>query len=137
MHYFDSDAIIHCIVLQDADKQKESRALVQQAISTNRFLISPLVIAEVSYGLARIEPKIDDIRSVLSYWLQYVQTLIEPAIMPRAFELAEQIGFKHINDCIHTAIAESYNCERLYTYNESDFKRIKKLTTLPIVILKG
>ena len=52
----------------------------------------------------------------------------------RAVELARQIGFQNINDCLHTAIAEEY-CGELYTYNRADFKRIKEHSRLKIPIL--
>jgi predicted nucleic acid-binding protein len=52
----------------------------------------------------------------------------------RAIELAKQIGFKHINDCIHTAIAEEF-CTELITYNKDDFNKIKNYTALKITIL--
>lgn len=43
----------------------------------------------------------------------------QPDIL-RGLQLAKKIGFKHINDCVHTAVAESLNCQVLYTYNKSD-----------------
>jgi len=52
----------------------------------------------------------------------------------RAIELAREIGFQNINDCLHTAIAEEY-CVELYTFNKADFKRIQKFTELRIFIL--
>lgn len=58
----------------------------------------------------------------------------QPDIL-RGLQLAKKIGFKHINDCVHTAVAESLNCQVLYTYNKSDFKRIQKCTKLKITIL--
>ena len=51
----------------------------------------------------------------------------------RAVKLARKIGFQHINDCLHTAIAEEH-CDELYTYNKADFKRIQQYTDLKITI---
>ncbi len=58
-----------------------------------------------------------------------------PGIFDRAFKLARQIGFKHINDCLHTAMAEAYGCTELITYNRKDFVRIQPLTNLSVTIL--
>lgn len=69
-----------------------------------------------------------------------VQSLIPLAVQyeafhfERAIELAQKVGFQNINDCLHTAIAESY-CTELYTFNSSDFKRIQDHTNLIIHIL--
>jgi len=52
----------------------------------------------------------------------------------RATTLAKMIGFKHINDCIHTAIAEAH-CTELITYNKKELSKISKFTTLKIQIL--
>ncbi|GAB3321816.1 hypothetical protein GCM10027299_16830 [Larkinella ripae] len=52
----------------------------------------------------------------------------------RGKELATKIGFQHLNDCLHTAIAETY-CEELYTFNKADFKQLQKYTSLKITIL--
>ena len=52
----------------------------------------------------------------------------------RAVQMAKKIGFQHINDCLHTEIAETH-CDELYTFNKSDFKKIRRLTDLKITIL--
>lgn len=49
----------------------------------------------------------------------------------RAKEIALKVGFDNINDCLHTAIAESH-CDELYTFNKKDFERIKAFTNLSI-----
>jgi predicted nucleic acid-binding protein len=53
----------------------------------------------------------------------------------RAVQLAQQLGFKNINDCLHTAIAETQNCVELVTYNRKDFVRIEPLSSLKITVL--
>jgi predicted nucleic acid-binding protein len=53
---------------------------------------------------------------------------------PVAPTRSEQIGFRQINDCIHTAIAEKH-CTELITYNKKDFSKIAKLTSINIKIL--
>ena len=55
-------------------------------------------------------------------------------LFKRACFLAEIVGYQHINDCLHTAIAELH-CDELLTFNQSDFKRIQKHTSLKIRIL--
>ena len=55
-------------------------------------------------------------------------------ILQRAFDIAKIVGFRNINDCIHTAIAES-NCTELITYNKRDFSKIKEFTKIAVTIL--
>ena len=56
------------------------------------------------------------------------------AVLQRAYDLANHVGFRNINDCIHTAIAESH-CTELITYNKRDFSKIKEFATVRVTIL--
>lgn len=135
MIYFDSDVIFHFLVLQDDKKHRASRKLVLDAISAQEFAISSLAIQEVGFGLARFGISADEISAKLSF-LHSINTVpVENEDIWRAIVLAERIGYKHINDCIHTAVAERLTPKRFYTYNKSDFARIKKLTNVFIKIL--
>lgn len=135
MVYFDSDVIFHFLVLQDEHKHQESRTLVLNAIAAKEFAISSLVVQEVGFGLAKFGISGEEISAKLSF-LHSINTIeINNSDITRAISLAENIGFKHINDCIHTAVAERLLPEQFFTYNKSDFVRIKRATKLPINIL--
>lgn len=135
MKYFDTDVIINAVIEQDAVKHQEAKTLLFNALNDNTFVISTLVIQEIGYALARIGLPTEEIERNLAFFSSLSVYLVEHASLTRGIVLAHQIGFKNINDCIHTAVAESINCEQLYTYNKSDFKRIQKLTNLKISIL--
>ena len=135
MHYFDSDVIFNYVVIQDAVKHEQANKLILEAIAQDQFIISTLVIQEVGYGLARFELKSELIKYELDYLLSLNITNIHKQHLSRALQLSEAIGFKHINDCIHAAVAESLNCDVFYTYNRSDFRRIQKISSLDIIIL--
>ena len=135
MHYFDSDVVFNYIVTQDPVKNKQTNQLLLEAVKYDHFIISTLVIHEIGYGLARFELANNIIKQELDYLNSLNIATIESSHITRALELAEIIGFKHINDCVHTAIAESLECDLFYTYNKSDFKRIQKHTNLQKVIL--
>ncbi len=135
MLYFDSDVVFHFLVLQEDNKHKQARQLVLDAVRERKFVISTLVIQEVGYAMARFELANEEITNKLSY-LSTINTVdVQNIVVPRALELAGIVGFKHINDCVHTAISESLKVEKLCTYNKADFKRIQKLTDLEIIIL--
>ncbi|MCF0065436.1 PIN domain-containing protein [Dyadobacter chenwenxiniae] len=135
MYYFDSDVIFNYVVIQDPVKHEQANQLIFEAIAQDRFVISTLVIQEVGYGLARFELKSDVIKYELDYLLSLNITNIQKQHLSRALQLSETIGFKHINDCLHAAVAESLSCDVFYTYNKSDFRRIQNLTSLDIIIL--
>lgn len=135
VEYFDSDVIFNFLVVQDPDKHKEARSLVFKAIGKGTFVTSTLTIQEVGYGLARFGLSNDEIESKLSFLSSLDLAVITQANIVRALDLAKKIGFKHINDCVHTALAESLTPAKFYTYNNSDFKRIQKHTHIEISIL--
>jgi len=133
--YFDSDVIFHFLVLQDDQKHRKSRGLVLDAIDSGEFAISSLVIQEVGFGLARFGISSEEISIKLSF-LHSINTIeIQNSDIDRALSLAQAIGFKHVNDCVHTAVAERVMPKQFYTYNKSDFSRIKKLAKVAIKIL--
>ncbi|MFC5410739.1 type II toxin-antitoxin system VapC family toxin [Larkinella bovis] len=135
MKYFDTDVIINAVVEQDIVKHQEAKELVFNALNDNTFIISTLVIQETGYALARIGLPVEEIERNLAFFSSLNVCLVEHAALNRGIELASLVGFKNMNDCIHTAVAESINCEQLFTYNQSDFKRIQKNTSLTISIL--
>lgn len=134
MIYFDSDVLFNYLVIQDVDKHKLAKKLVIDAIEKGSFVISTLVIQEVGYGMARQEITNEEIEEKLTA-LSGNLVGIGQADIIKGLQFAKKIGFKHINDCVHTAVAENLNCDIFYTYNKSDFKRIQKHTDLRIKIL--
>lgn len=135
MEYFDSDVIFNFLVLQDDQKHQDARRLVFESLKNATFKILTLVVQEVGYGLSRFGISDTEILTKLTYLTSREVIEIKNSHIIRALQLAREIGFKHINDCIHTAIAESINPDKFYTYNKADFKRIQLHTTLEITIL--
>lgn len=135
MIYFDSDVVFNFIVIQDREKHEQSRQLVLDAIREETFVISTLVIQEVGFGLSRFGLSNEEISTKLTFLASINTIIIGKEDIFNALRLARIIGFKHINDCVHSAVAERLNTDSFYTYNKSDFKRIKRHTQLEITIL--
>ena len=135
VEYFDSDVIFNFLVIHDTDKHEEARSLVFKAISKSTFVTSTLTIQEVGYGLARFGLSNDEIEIKLSFISSLELAVVTQTNIIRALDLAKKVGFKHINDCVHTALAESLTPTKFYTYNRSDFQRIQKFTNIGISIL--
>ncbi|MGM9508695.1 type II toxin-antitoxin system VapC family toxin [Larkinella sp. GY13] len=134
MIYFDTDVLIHLLVPQDSTKNKKAKELYEAATSASRFLISFLSLQETAYVLHRLDRKPDDIEAMLQTFLPFGPVFYQLDEMLRAISIAKVIGFQNINDCLHTAIAETHRCQELYTFNQSDFKRIQKLTKIKITV---
>lgn len=134
MIYFDSDVLIHYLVVQDPQKHALATQLYEKAAKENRFFISLLSLQEVAFVLAKLKTPNDIITKKIAVFFSDRLVNYDLDLFKKACALAELIGFENTNDCLHTAIAETH-CTELYTFNKSDFKRIQNHTTLKITIL--
>lgn len=121
MIYFDTDVLVNFHLPQDLVKHQRANELYYQASSKSEFFISLLCLQETAFVLRKLDESPSDIEALLATLLPHDPPAYEISHFKRAVELARKIGFQHINDCLHTAIAEEY-CEELYTYNKADFK---------------
>ena len=134
MIYFDADVWIHYFVLQDPVKQASSVQQIQNAAASNQLAVSVLVLQEVSFVMSKLKMPLPDIIQAMTFLKALNPYPVTPVNFQRAEIIAQHIGFQNINDCIHTAIAET-NCTALVTFNRSDFNQIQQLTSLKITIL--
>ena len=134
MIYFDTDVLIHYLIEQDSAKHQQAIRLYQEVSENEQFFISFLCLQEVAFVLAKL--KIDPVKIDSMINDLRLQTHVNYGAdeFLRGKELAREIGFQNISDCLHTAIAETH-CQELYTFNKSDFKHIQQHTKLKITIL--
>lgn len=135
MTYFDTDVLIHLLVPQDITKHKLARDVFDCAFYAKKMLISFLALQEAIFVLHRLGQPTQKIEKAVSKFLEYQPVGYDMTEMQRAVVLGKQLGFQHINDCLHTAIAERH-CDELYTFNKSDFRRIAQLSKLKVVVLE-
>ena len=134
MTYFDTDVLIHSYVLQDAVKHRQANDLMESLSRESSVVISTLSVQEALYVLNRMRAGSAEIVEAFREMMQLQPVTYELEDLDRAFELATNVGFRNINDCIHTAIAETF-CTELVTYNRQDFRRIRNFATVNITIL--
>ena len=134
MIYIDTDLIINTYVKQNAIKHKDSIELLEKINNDSIGKISVLSIQETLFVLAKLKVNKAKITSIFNQLMSLNPLVYDINILERASSLANVIGFQHINDCIHTAIAETC-CSEIITYNKKDFSKIAKLTSLKVTIL--
>ncbi len=134
MIYFDTDVIVNFHLPQDPTKYQKANELYRTASLRSEFFVSLLRLQETAFVLRKLGETAEDVEAMLGTLLPHRPVAYTLSHFTRVIEIARKVGFQHINDCLHTAIAEEY-CEELYTYNRSDFKRIQKHTSLKITIL--
>ena len=134
MIYLDTDVLIHFLVPQDISKYRIAKDIFDKVISARKLKVSFLTMQETAYVLNRLGLGKQDIESILTTFLTFTPVNYEAPEMQRAISLCKNLGFQHINDCLHTAIAERH-CSELYTFNKSDFKKIARLSKVNVVVL--
>jgi predicted nucleic acid-binding protein len=135
VRYFDTNVLINYLVEQDTEKQLQAKRLYAESAANQTFFITLLSLQELTYALAKIKVEQAEIEDAYEKWHSPELQDYSPDIFARAFWLSRYIGFKHTNDCLHTAMGEAYGCTELITYNRKDFVRIQPLTSLKIIIL--
>lgn len=107
MIYIDTDVLVHAYVVQDVAKNRQANQLIRQANANDIAVISTLTIQELLFVLAKLGIEDGVIHSIYNEVLQLEPLAYDTAVLQRAYDLANHVGFSNINDCIHTAIAES------------------------------
>jgi len=133
MVYFDSDVWINSIVRQNETRHKQSNRLIRES-GKQGYVISLLNIQEILFVLGKLKVEPGEIAEVLNDLLLLEPKSHQGKQLKRAGILADRIGYRHINDCLHTAIAEEHS-NTLITYNKKDFQKLQAETSLEIIIL--
>ena len=134
MIYIDTDVLIHAYVIQDRQKNRQANEVMERVNKKDVAVISTLSVQEMLFVLARLSIDNKEINIAYSEVMQLQPISYGMEILRRAVDIAKHVGFRNINDCIHTAIAESH-CTELITYNKRDFSKIKELAKVSVTIL--
>ena len=134
MIYIDTDVLIHAYIIQDERKHRQAQELIKAAAVDASIAISTLSIQEALFALERNNVSSDRLLEIYDALMGMRPIAYDVENLKRAVDIAEKVGFRRINDCIHTAIAETH-CRELITYNRRDFERIGRFATVDIRIL--
>lgn len=132
MIYFNTDILVNYHVEQAPAQHQQARHLYQQAIQRGQAFVSLLTLSELAFVLTQLNVDQHDITLKISKYSSLSPAGLSANHFGRALQLADQVGFQYITECLHTAIAEFY-CHELYTYNRGVFSRIQKYSPLNIV----
>ena len=134
MIYIDTDVLIHAYVVQDVHKNRQANEVIEQANTNDIAVISTLSIQEMLFVLERLHVDDEGIEIAYNEVMQLEPIAYDIEILRRSFSITRHVGFRNINDCIHTAIAEAH-CTELITYNKRDFIKIKEFAQVSVTIL--
>lgn len=134
MHLFDTNVLIYMSINQGEKKQNMSQSLIRDAIAKKVFFITPFILSEYIYTLAKLNI-LSEQRNKVELFSRYVSGNIDKKIIVKAYELCQEINFcRNINDVIHLKVAEQYGT-KLVTF-DSDFKKLQKYTDIEIEVIQ-
>ncbi len=133
MIYIDTDVLIHAYVVQD-EKNKQANEVIEQVVEDDGAAISTLGVQEMLFVLERLRIDHEDINTAYNEVMPLQPLAYDIEILQRSVDIAKHVGFRNINDCVHTAIAESH-CTELITYNKRDFSKIREFAKISVTIL--
>lgn len=133
MIFFDTNILVYQAINQNLIKQQKATSLIEKAIDESNFFISPLVLSEFIFVLAKLKI-IDEQKEKIELYKNFSCENIDITSIYEAYNLCikNQIC-KNINDVIHLKTAEKY-CEKIITF-DSDFKKLQALTNIEIEII--
>ena len=134
MIYIDTDVLINAYVVQSEGKNKQANEVIEQSNEGDSAAISTLSVQEMLFVLERLRIDREDIDTAYNEVMRLQPLAYDIGILRRSVDIAKHVGFRNINDCIHTAIAESH-CTELITYNKSDFRKIREFANVRVTIL--
>ena len=134
MIYIDTDVLINAYTVQGVEKNKQANEVIEQVNEGDSAAISTLSVQEMLFVLEKLRIDREDIDTAYNEVMQLQPLAYDIGILRRSVEIAKHVGFRNINDCIHTAIAESH-CTELITYNKSDFRKIREFAKVRVTIL--
>lgn len=132
--YIDTDVLVRAYVVQDAQKNRQANEVIEQVNKNDGAVISTLSIQEMLFVLEKLGVDNKEIETAYEELMQLKPISYGTEVLQRAVEIAKNVGFRNINDCVHTAIAESH-CRELITYNKRDFSKIKEFARILMTIL--
>lgn len=134
MTYLDTDVLVHAYVIQDESKHRQAIEIIERESRESGAVISTLSVQEMLFVLDRLGVGDREVFAAYEGLMQLQPVAYDRDNLRRGVEIAREAGFRNINDCIHTAIAETH-CTELVTYNRQDFGRIRELTPIRVTIL--
>ncbi len=135
MTYIDTNVLVYSYVKTEDTKHDTSKKLVEELISRDDLLLSPLSIQELIFVLNKLKIDKKEIEGIYQFFSKFSTYSLRSELIKSACELCFEIdSLRRINDAVHLKFAEEYT-DKLITF-DNDFKKFQSHTDIDIEILK-
>jgi len=134
MVYLDTNILIYASINQDTAKHKDSINLIESLVNPGELILSPLVIQEFIFTLAKLKIDKSIIQEDVNFYMDFMTSNYTKTMLQEAFAIClEDDKCTSINDILHLKIA-TQEASKLITYDKY-FKNLQKYTPIEIVVL--
>ncbi len=134
MWYFDTNILAYSLTAVEKEKMTLSQELIKKAISDDMFLISPVVLQELVFVLAKLKLEKEMVEESVGTFSKYCRFELDAQVFQEAFQLCGKLNvYRSINDAIHLKFAEKYS-KKLLTFDK-DFKKFREHSAVAIEVL--
>jgi predicted nucleic acid-binding protein len=133
MIYFDTNVLVYFSIVQDLKKQQIAAKLIKGAIKDEKFFISPLVLIEYIFVLAKLKI-LNEQKEKIEFFKIFCNYSITVEDVLRAYAICGCNDCRNINDALHLTIANKF-CREFVTF-DSDFKKFEKFSKVKINLIK-
>jgi len=135
MIFFDTNILIYSTINIHDDKHNQSKQIVEDAINTEEFSISSLVLTEFVFALSKLKTDNKIIKTGVQFFSKFIEHPIDAEIVLDAIDIAFKLNAgTQINDLIHSKYAEKY-CSKIITFDK-DYKNFQGYFDVEIEILE-
>ena len=108
--------------------------MIEDAIATRQFTVSPLVLAELTFVLAKLG-QLPSQGEILQYFQKFSTPSIDKIDIGRAVKIALEMDVgKSMNDLVHLVHAERQGCSKIVTFDKG-FSRFAGKADVELVVL--
>ncbi|MGD2087123.1 MAG: PIN domain-containing protein [Candidatus Aminicenantes bacterium] len=134
MIYIDTNVIVYSYVNPEDPKHITSKHIIEELISVNNLILSPLILQELIFVLNKSGMDKRAIFEIYKLFSNYSKYSLSSKLIKEACQLCFDVdSLRRINDAVHLKFAEKY-ADKLITFDK-DFKKFRDHTDFEIEIL--
>jgi predicted nucleic acid-binding protein len=135
MIYFNTDVILHSIIINDEAKHDKANELILNAIQDEKLVLSTLSLSNLISSLAKLDADKELIAKSVNLYRKFIGITPDEVDVMSAYRLCQHIFSEDmIEDVLHLMLAER-KCERFVTFNNS-LEKIQIYVNIKIDVLE-
>jgi len=137
MIYLDTNILLYATLTKVDTQSQQDRAIeiLKELIDNETLLLSNLNLLEYAFVMKKAKEDSEKIESALELFQSFVKDEKEGFSNELMQFLDNDYAFKNSFDLYHVAFANSYDCEKLITFDKG-FKKFQGICGVEIEILK-